>query len=137
MRTFFAITIGCLVMLIAFSVPWSLFVIRHHDYAGDSRPEQILVTVVLLGFSSLPISLVLALAVIWPLNFIAQPAVRKKAQVIGWFSVAFLTYLLLVLLNNPGLGIAAFFCAAFAAVAGMLGFFAVHRKKDLSHETDA
>ena len=124
MRTFNAILVGCAVMLVTFSVPWSLLVVSHHSYGGDSRFGQILGTIIYFGIYLLPLSIALALACVWPTARLIRERLSfgQRAFALGalWTFIASAVYFGAVLGAGAGHLLGAACCTLAAAFTSSL-----------------
>jgi len=96
MRTLIAIVVGCLGMLITFSVLWSCFGVTQHDYGAPDRFSQIFGTMAFMAIYQLPFSVVLALLVVWPTERIgrnyARVSRRRALRALAWLLVSGTAY---------------------------------------------
>jgi hypothetical protein len=121
MRALTSILVGSAASLVVFSVSWSLFIVPHHSYGGDSRASQIGGTLLFFAFTIFPILLAALLPTMLTLEFTVIR--KKKVRAPGvwraslWFAVSF-SALLFLTLTTETFGFAALACGLSATVAG-------------------
>ncbi len=93
MRTLLAIITGCVGMLFTFALPWSWF-----GGTPSGYPDMFSWLLTSLGYAAvyqLPLSLVCALAIVWPMERMARRysrTLRFGSRAIAWSLVATATY---------------------------------------------
>jgi|GEM_PF-6872645 len=120
MRTLFAIITASGVMLVAFSVPWGIFVVTRHSYGVDSTVSQIGGTLAYFGIYLLLPSMLLALACVWPTDYFMRRRLRSHGRAVGrvvvWALVAGVVYVGAVVSAQSANVLGAIGCAAFASL---------------------
>jgi hypothetical protein len=139
MRTFLAILIGCVVMLGAFSLPWSFFGVSQHSYGGEDRFSQILGTVVYFGIYLLPFSLFFALLLVWPAERFGRRLARfahLTLRGLAWLLAA-CVYIGSTIAARHDLALVATACGVFAAIAATFVYSLVVRPHEITSHTTA
>jgi hypothetical protein len=126
MRIFLAIVATCVSMLVTFSLPWSLFLVTRGSTGEASWFLDFLGILVWLGVYLLPLSLVLALGVLWPAELLAlrttRKESRKKIRVTAWMAIAAAVYVAVPSMANPYAAHWAVVCGFCAGAAASLVF---------------
>ena len=135
MRIFLAIVATCVAMHVTFSLPWSLVLFTRGFNGGTSWFLDFLGILVWLGVYLLPLSLVLALGVLWPAELLALRTTlkesRKKIRVTAWMAIAAAVYVAVPSMTNPYMAYWAVACGFCAGVAASLVFARFIRDSDL------
>jgi hypothetical protein len=122
MRTVSSFLGGAIVSIAAFSIFWSLFIVKQHSYGGDSRLSQIEGTFVFFMIYLFPFLVGAVLLFVLPteLMFTRKKPLGARCAIrwVNWGIVAACGLAIPAALTTPDLALAAAICGLMAATIG-------------------
>jgi hypothetical protein len=116
-RSVIIVVATSILMLIAFTLPWSLWVVQRQPEAGEDWLFHFLGQLVWFGVYLFPLAVIVALLTVMPSDLCLASGNRKRwlrFSALGWVATALVAFLAVPIWNNPRVALGATACSAVA-----------------------
>jgi len=113
-RSVVTVVATSILMLIAFTIPWSLWVVQKQPEAGDDWLFHFLGLLVWFSIYLFPVALIVALLTVMPSDLCLASRSRKswiRFSALGWIATAFFAFVFVPTLANPRVALGAVACS--------------------------